>query len=403
VTAAQDVPRLHPAASAQTPPRVPIVVVAGQLGIGGSERQLYLFLTQCDLSRWAPHVFASGSLGHWAEAIEELGIPVTLLRGRPAAKAWALRRAARRSGAQAFLSWSSYTNPYGLALLGLGMSRAGSFRNAGFADLPGRWRRVWSLLSRSAVSLAVCNSAETAAELRHVRRRPKDVVYLRNAVELLDDVKGTRARWRGRLGVDDELLVMGVGRICPQKNFERLVDVVARVSPGRHLRLVVAGPDLQGHAAGLRAHIERSGLPDTAVTLLGAERAARELLCAADVFVLSSDFEGMPNVVLEAMAAGVPVVSTRVNGVGSLLDDGVEGYLTDFDTPSLADPLARLADDAALRADMGARGRARVASGYAVPEVYSPLWRLLDSRLPHRRRRGRRTATHPPTRDEATL
>jgi glycosyltransferase involved in cell wall biosynthesis len=139
------------------------------------------------------------------------------------------------------------------------------------------------------------------------------------------------------------------------------------------------------------------------VTLLGAERAARELLCAADVFVLSSDFEGMPNVVLEAMAAGVPVVSTRVNGVGSLLDDGVEGYLTDFDTPSLADPLARLADDAALRADMGARGRARVASGYAVPEVYSPLWQLLDSRLPQRRRRGRRTATHPPTRDEATL
>ncbi|MBC7677615.1 MAG: hypothetical protein H7233_01290, partial [Pseudorhodobacter sp.] len=121
------------------PPR-PVAVLQGQLGHGGSERQLSLFLSQCDRTVWAPHVYAASELGHVADHLRAAGTPVTLLRGSPLRKLRAMRRAVRAQRAQALVSWCSWTNVFAWALIGLRVPCVGSFRNAGFADLPVRGR-----------------------------------------------------------------------------------------------------------------------------------------------------------------------------------------------------------------------------------------------------------------------
>jgi hypothetical protein len=124
-----------------------IAVMIGQLGQGGSERQLYFFLAHCDRTRWAPTLYVSGELGPWEEPIRALGVPVVLLTGSPLAKLRRFRAACRAERPACFFSWSSYTNGFGLALLGTGVRRIGSFRNAGFADLPEPGRRAWMTAS----------------------------------------------------------------------------------------------------------------------------------------------------------------------------------------------------------------------------------------------------------------
>lgn len=122
------------------------------------------------------------------------------------------------------------------------------------------------------------------------------------------------------------------------------------------VRLLVAGP---GDPQPLRAMAAQLGLSDI-VRFLGPRDDVPDILAAAEIGVLSSDFEGMPLAVLEYMAAGLPVVATDVGGVPELVCDGETGLLVaPRDPAALADSLRRLLDDPALARDMGERGQRR--------------------------------------------
>ncbi|MEH3144378.1 MAG: glycosyltransferase [Methylobacterium frigidaeris] len=358
---------------------VPVAVMIGQLGQGGSERQLFLFLARCDRSRWAPTLYVSGELGFWEGPIRALGVPVVLLTGSPPAKLLRFRAAVRRQRPAAFFSWSSYTNVFALALLGLGARRIGSYRNSLYDDLPGRGRAAWALASRAALSAAVCNSRETFEAFAAQAGRVCRPVYVPNGVEPIPpgQARAWRGEWRARLGVaPGEVLVAGVGRLTPQKCFSRFVDVVALVSRVVPVRAVIAGGDL-GCRAGLEAAAARRGLGNI-LRFVGAVPDARALICAADIFLLTSDHEGMPNVVLEAMAAGVPCVSTRVNAVGDLLRHGETGFLADFDAGDLARRVEALVRDEDLRRRIGEAARAHVEREHDPARLAGALWRLCE-------------------------
>jgi glycosyltransferase involved in cell wall biosynthesis len=156
-------------------------------------------------------------------------------------------------------------------------------------------------------------------------------------------------------------VLLFVGRMAAIKGLPMLLEAVAALRP-RHpdLRLVLAGdgPDRASLAADAAAY----GLGDS-VTFTGylSQDAVAAQLAAADIFVLPSFAEGVPVVLMEAMASRKPVLATRVAGVAELVEDGVAGYLVPPGDPaSLADGLERLIADPALRARMGAAGRARV-------------------------------------------
>ena len=173
-----------------------------------------------------------------------------------------------------------------------------------------------------------------------------------------------------------------VGRLAAVKGLPVLFDALARLRP-RHpdlvLEIVGDGPDrtaLEERAAarGLGAHVRFLGYRSQ------AEVAAR--LTATDVFVLPSFAEGVPVVLMEAMAARRPVVATRVAGVGELVEDGVSGFtVPPGDPESLADRIGLLLDDPARRAAMGAAGRAAVEAGFDIRHEAARLARILAHAL----------------------
>lgn len=355
-----------------------IAIMIGQLAQGGSEGQMYAFLEHCDRERWAPMVYVSGELGPWNELICELGIPITLLRGGPVTKMWQFRQSCRANRVRRFFSWSAYTNGYGMALQGLDIPCIGSFR-AGYPlrglDRIG-WLRSW--MSLAAVDTVVCNSQEAAVSLRKRAGNRKRVIYVPNSLQPIENVELNRTTWRKRLEISaSEALILGVGRLTPQKNFGRFIETVALVSQRLPVRAVVAGRD-DGLLESLRRQIDASGLGPGVIDFIGLVPDARELICAADIFLLSSDYEGMPNVVMEAMSAGVPCVCTKVNGVDSLIEHGVNGFITDHRANSLADEVLRLVEDKKLRGKVGRAAAESVRVSFDPKTIAARLWQLCE-------------------------
>jgi glycosyltransferase involved in cell wall biosynthesis len=202
--------------------------------------------------------------------------------------------------------------------------------------------------------------SELAAGVRARTCRADATVVIPNGVRL----DGPRRRHPAT--PDGPATVLAVGRLRAPKDFLTLVRASARLPAGSARVLVVGdGPDRDE----LEREIGRLGLEGT-IALLGERADVGELLAAADVFVLPSRSEGMPMSVLEAMAAGLPVVASDVGGVAELVADGATGLLVPAGEPAaLARALARLLDDRALRERMGAAGRARARDRFDLPEL----------------------------------
>jgi glycosyltransferase involved in cell wall biosynthesis len=154
------------------------------------------------------------------------------------------------------------------------------------------------------------------------------------------------------------LILLSTGRLIFNKGQGHLLEAMAALRRrGLAFRLVLVGEGpLEGR---LRRQAERLGLGDT-VQFAGYRQDMPALLRAADVFVRPSLSEGMSLAVLEAMAAGLPVVATDVSGTRELLQNGAGGLIVPPGSPpALADALARLAADAGLRRRLGEAARAR--------------------------------------------
>jgi glycosyltransferase involved in cell wall biosynthesis len=166
---------------------------------------------------------------------------------------------------------------------------------------------------------------------------------------------------RDELGISPEAPLAGtVGSLTPKKSHETLLRA-ARVARQRlpDLRVAVVG---QGPLAGaLRRRAAELAVED-AVTLVGYREDAARVASAFDLFVLSSRHEGLPVALLEAMAAGRPVVATRVGGVPEVVRDGSEGILVPPGDPeALAAAMVTVLADADLRARLGEAARRRAA------------------------------------------
>jgi glycosyltransferase involved in cell wall biosynthesis len=186
---------------------------------------------------------------------------------------------------------------------------------------------------------------------------------------------------RASLGIrDDDLLVGTVACLKPQKAPLDFVEAAAlAAAEDSRLRFIMAGdgalrPEVEAAAA-------RLGL-EGRLQLLGWRRDVVDLLHAMDVFLLTSRFEGLPRVVLQAMAAGVPVVATAVNGTPEVVEDGRTGLLVPPARPELAaGRVLELARDPSLgrRCVDGARGR--LTGSFDIHEMVRELDRLYLSLL----------------------
>jgi len=180
---------------------------------------------------------------------------------------------------------------------------------------------------------------------------------------------GTRDRLRHSLGLGAEFAWLAVGRFEGAKDYPTMLRAFARVRgecPGTVLLLVGRG-SLRGETEALAATLGLNGR----VRFVGTREDVPEFMTVADGYVMSSAWEGMPMVLLEAGAAGLPIVATRVGGNPEVVEEGVSGFLVPpSDSEALAAAMLRLmALPEADRRAMGARGHDHVRQLYGLGRV----------------------------------
>ena len=167
---------------------------------------------------------------------------------------------------------------------------------------------------------------------------------------------------------------VGVGRLTHQKGFDLLIQAFARIAgrfPEWELIIWGDGPDRQQ----LQEQIARLGL-HSRITLAGTTPQPGSWVEEATMLVLSSRYEGGPNVVIEALASGIPVIASRCDfGPAELIEDGRDGLLVPpEDSAALAEAMARMMSDAGLRAGLARSGQQRIAAEASLDTIMDQ-WR----------------------------
>jgi glycosyltransferase involved in cell wall biosynthesis len=232
---------------------------------------------------------------------------------------------------------------------------------------PARWLAREAFLAAGAVTACSADLTRRALALGAPAARTRTVPY---GVDPGRFTPGAASSMRARLGVpEDAFLVLAFGRLVEKKGFRTLVEAAARVGG---IRVVIAGE------GDLRHELESLARERHApVTLCGAlDRASiAAALAAADVAVVPSivdragNVDGLPNALLEALAAGLPVVASRVAGIPDVVRDGENGLLVPAqDAAALAEGLRRLLREPALRQRLAraARATAEATLGWEV-------------------------------------
>jgi glycosyltransferase involved in cell wall biosynthesis len=233
----------------------------------------------------------------------------------------------------------------------------------------------------------VCVSEGQAAKVRRCGVPGNKVTVIRNSARIEAFAARERAD-RDRLlaafppacGVSK--VVIAAGRLSPEKGFDVLVEAAANVLIDRSVGVVLFGDGEE--RSKLERRVAEYGIGDR-FRMPGFTRELDRLLPWAEVVVLPSFTEGLPNVALEAAAAGVPVVATAVGGTPEVVADGETGYLVPSGDPvALADRLTALLRHEPTRARMGRAARKRMRAEFSFEAQAAAYVRLFESLRPAR-------------------
>jgi glycosyltransferase involved in cell wall biosynthesis len=356
-----------------------VAYIIGQLSLGGAEQQLYHLLSALNRPRFSPVVITLGTTPdeYWKKPITDLGIPVHHVPRCFSRIVRAHRIAVILRAAQVKIvhSWSFHTNPYAALagrLAGVPL-RLGSMRENYQLITAGLVRR----LGYRGLDALTTNSQSAARQMNELT--PVPVRFISNAVDIpLPVDSSSRLRLKSELGFcDSEILVGNIARLDSNKNHAMLLRTFAALTnKWPQLRLVIIGDGPLKTQLSLMAH--ELGIASKVIFTGGRPLAAR-YLSAMDVCCMTSYTEGMPNLVMEAMAAGLPVVSTRCGDCIDLIEPDVSGYLVSVDDDvSLATHLDLLLSNSELRSRMGRAGREKMRNDYSVEKLARRTIRVYD-------------------------
>jgi starch synthase (maltosyl-transferring) len=382
---------------------VPISLVITDLDVGGAERALVALATRIDRRRWRPSVIGLSPEGRLAEPLRAAGIETECLdvsRRRPIHAVWQLVKSLRRHTprlVQSFLFHANVAARLAAPLAG----RPWVVSGLRVAEHQKRWHL---LLDRRTAHLAVGSVCVSQGVLRFSRdvggANPERLRVIGNGVDLLPFDRA-EPRPRREIGVpDDAQLILCVGRLDVQKGLSILLEAAEQVvalRPDWHLVIVGDGPERDR----LQRRVAESPPLRNRVHWLGRSDEVPSLLKSADLLVLPSLWEGMPNVVLEAMAARRAVVATAVEGSEDLVTPGQTGWLVPpADPEALCQALLDAAADPVRRKRFGEAGRARVEADFSLGgmiDAYERLWAGILG-LEYDRPNGQCPTSEPPRR-----
>lgn len=363
------------------------------LDVGGLERVVINLMTGTDPARYRALLYTLGPGGALADGVERRGFAVRRLakaKGLDHRLFLRLARCLRADGVRVVHSHNYSPLVYGAVAGRLARVSGHVYTAHGAKTASRRETRRFQRLG------LVDDIVFVSEDARRVALTAKAVADRRiHTIVNGIDVDGyardgaTRSRIRSELGIDASAPVAGiVARLTAAKDHMNLFDAFARLRATHpHARCVVVGDgelraelDTAVRARGLEGH----------VALVGRRDDVAEVLSAFDVFVLSSSTEGLAVTLLEAMAAGLPVVATTVGGNPEVVEDGRTGTLVPpRDATALAFALARMFDDPERARHMGRAGRKRCRERFGVGAMVARYQSLYDAMTTPATRSGR--------------
>ena len=355
-----------------------ILHIIGQLGVGGAERQLYLLLEGLH-SRYDFTVISYDEerLDHM-DAIQSLGVKVIVIPKGPGLIGRIkflikLGNLIRIIDPDIVHTWLSSANIWGRIACLLSKKKRciiSSIRSAGEANKKILETLVERFLAKK-TDLIIANTEAAMNSMVHNKIPEKKIRVIYNAINPdLYDFSETKKEIRRQLMLPyHKVLIATVGGMRPEKNHCMFVEVAREILRKRndvHFVLVGDGELRQN----IEALISKYGLCEM-FTLTGQRDDIPQLLRAFDIFILTSLWEGLPNVIMEAMCARLPVVATDVGGVSELISHGENGFLVPpNDIGSMVRAINRLIDSAKLRSDFGLSGRSKIERQFSLKNTY---------------------------------
>jgi glycosyltransferase involved in cell wall biosynthesis len=366
-----------------------ICFVLPSLNGGGAERAAVHILNALDPEAWDRSMYLFRREGPYLDEVDS-SIELAAGDGESRIGRWlALRRFLRRVRPQLVVSFLSYFS----VLTAARAARVGARvvfnqqtpMSAFLSDADYHWRLPWH---RRAFSLAARLGYKGADAIVSTSMGvAEDLVsqfgVARNRITVVHnptDLEAIAAAIREPLEPSQQRqlahpLIVAAGRLADAKNYPLLLEALAVLRRSVPAQLLILGEGERESA--LRGQVARLGLGD-AVVFCGFQRNPWKFIACADVFALSSRYEGFGNVLIEAMACGVPVVATTSPGTREIVNNGVDGLLVDAHEPAtLAAALQRILVDHALRQRMSQEAR-RSAQKFALPAIATAYGRVFS-------------------------
>ena len=349
------------------------------LGIGGAERLLADALGFIDRERFEYEV---AYMLPWKNALvpelEAAGIPVHPLSVSRAYDPRVLGRVARLLRRRDIRVLHSHLPSAGLIGRLASIFSPVKARVYSEHNVLGSYHPLMALMDRLTyrmddATIAVSDTVAQSAS-RWPVLRPGNLVTIKNGVAVgeLGDLREARVSARRNLGLDEKDFVVGnIAHLKPEKAHSVLIDSIKIASESiPDLKCVVIGQEkFPGTLDRLKAQARDLGI-ESNVLFTGFRTDARALTPAFDIFVLSSDFEGLPISMLEAMAMGVPPVVTDVGGIHEVVENGKDGYVVARRDPeALAGRIVELANDPSLRTAMSEAAAKKITAQFGMERV----------------------------------
>jgi glycosyltransferase involved in cell wall biosynthesis len=360
--------------------KLKICYLAGTLGQGGAERQLFYAVQVLRRHETSVRVLSLDEGAFWEAPIRQLGATVTCVGERSRVKRVArIMRELKSEPADILQSQHFYTNAYvSLSAWAHNCKSIGAIRSNGQFDLSQSGRlggrinlhlpKILAANSRSSIQYAIQHGVAASR-----------LFFLPNVVDTDQFKPAANA-------IEGPITLLAVGRLTREKRFDRFISLIhqLRQNCGLNVRGWIVGPTRADQD--LRSELERQaatlGLRSDALRFLGRIPDMTSTYQQANIFVLTSEHEGTPNVLLEAMATGLPVVATRVGGVPEIVQHGRSGFLVSEDNlDELTNSVVELVRHPIRAREMGGRARSYVEETHSVHQLHAHLADLYDAAL----------------------
>ncbi len=297
----------------------------------------------------------------------------------------------------AIITFTHDSNVLGLPLAKLAGIRSRVGTHLGEIRGMSKWRDGLHtfLVNHGIIQSLIASSARTRNNAIEAGVQPEHITTIYNAIMPFDVAHIDRGSVRAKIGLKkDDVFFLAVGRLVYEKGHEFLIEAmaeVAKVDSHAIAGICGAGP-LQDQ---LQAQIEKLNVQNN-MKLLGQWDSIPEILSAADVFVLSSRWEGLPMALLEGMMAGLPVIATRVEGVDEVVQPGEHGLLAPLESPAeLAQAILQLLRSPQDRQRMGRAARERVLNSYTTDRMCEAYLQVIEKGLGEDKARAGQSVTGP--------